>query len=231
MRTMIFSDLITSKNAFLQLLAMTLFVAVFIAIGTGTLITSVACMATMVPFMYLFSIAAYDEQNGWERFRLTLPISRRQVAYGRYASTFIIVIASLAFAVIVGALMGIIVEALPEGMLDPGLRLSEWGMPALLAVGVLTQIVILLAAALSLPVIMRFGMTKGSRLVPVVILAALSFAAAFFGSNIESLDLGAMFADPGSVLGIALVVVTVVTLVLYCASAYLSGRLYESREL
>lgn len=230
MKAMIFSDLITSKNAFLQLLGITVFVSVFIAIGTGTLVTSVACMAAMVPFMYLFSIAAYDEQNGWERFRLTLPISRRQVAYGRYASMFIIMVVSLAVAILTGVLIGVIAEALPSNMANPGLFLSEWGLPTLLAVGVLTQILIFLAAACSLPIIMRFGMTKGSRLVPVILLLALSFGAAFFGSSVETLDFDVMFSDPG-VLGITLAIATAIAIILYCASAYLSARLYKNREL
>lgn len=231
MKAMIFSDLITSKNAFLQLLAMSLFASVFISIGTGVLITSVACLATMIPFMYLFSIASYDEQNGWERFRLTLPISRRQVAYGRYASMLIIMVISLVFAIALGVLMGIIAEMLPVDMQISGLYLSEWGILSLIAVGLLVQVVILLTAALSLPIIMRYGMTKGSRLVPVILLLAISFGAAFFGSSVEALDLGAIFADLGGVLSVALAAIIAISLALYCASAFLSGHLYERREL
>lgn len=231
MKAMVFSDLIASKSSLFQLFGMTLLVSVFIALGTGTLITSVACLATMIPFMYLFSIAAYDEQNGWERFRLTLPISRRQVAYGRYVSTFIVMVISLIFAIAVGVLMGLIAEAMPENLVSPGLYLSEWGVLSVFAVGVLTQIVILLAAAISLPVIMRFGVTKGSRFVPVVILLVLSFGIAFFGSSIELLNIEKIFNNPGNVLGMVLAVVVAVSLILYCASACLSAHLYEKREL
>lgn len=231
MKAMVFSDLITSKNSSIQLFGITLFVSVFIAFGTGTLITAVACMATMVPFMYLFSISAYDEQNGWERFRLTLPISRRQVAYGRYASMLIIMLASLAVSFVVGVLIGLVAEAMPAGMVDKGIYLSEWGLQAIFAVGILTQIVILLAAAASLPFIMRFGVTKGSRLVPVVLVLALSFGIAFFTNNVTFLDLSAISGNVESVFAVAIAIAIAVSLILYCASAYLSGRLYEKREL
>ncbi len=231
MKAMIFSDLITSKNSVFQLLAITLFVSVFIAVGTGTLVTAVACMATMVPFMYLFSISAYDEQNGWERFRLTLPISRRQVAYGRYASMLIIMLVSLVVSFVVGVLIGLIAEVLPSGMLDKGIYLSEWGMQAIFSVGLMTQVVILLAAAVSLPFIMRFGVTKGSRLVPVILVLALSAGVAFFTNNVEFLDLDAITGNIESVFPIAMTVIIAIALVLYCASAYLSARLYEKREL
>ncbi len=231
MKAMIFSDLITSKNSVFQLLGITLFVSVFIAVGTGTLVTAVACMATMVPFMYLFSISAYDEQNGWERFRLTLPISRRQVAYGRYASMFIIMLVSLVVSFVVGVLIGLIAEALPSGMLDKGISLSEWGVQAIFSVGIMTQAIILVAAAVSLPFIMRFGVTKGSRLVPVILILALSAGVAFFTNNVEFLDLDAIAGNIESVFFIAMAVIVVIALVMYCASAYLSARLYEKREL
>lgn len=231
MKAMVFSDLITSKNSFASLLGITLFVAVFIAIGTGTLVTSVACLATMVPFMYLFSISAYDEQNGWERFRLTLPITRRQVAYGRYVSMLVITLVSLVISVAIGVFIGFIAGILPSGVVADGLLLSEWGVPALVAVGILTQIVILLAAAFSLPLIMRFGMTKGSRLVPVLLVLALSAGAAFFGSSFESLDIGNMIFGDTEILALALVAAFALTLVLYFVSACISARLYERREL
>lgn len=106
MKAMVFSDLITSKNSFLTLLGVTVLIAIFIAIPTETLYGSIGACAAMIPFMYLFSISAYDEQNGWERYRLTLPISRRQVAYGRYTSMFIVCVVSLVMAVALGIVMG-----------------------------------------------------------------------------------------------------------------------------
>ena len=75
MKAMIFSDLITSKNAFVQLLLISIVICGFLAWGTGEVIVGTAAMATMAPLMYLFSIFAYDEMNGWERFRMTLPLT------------------------------------------------------------------------------------------------------------------------------------------------------------
>ena len=230
MKAMIFSDLITSKNSFAQLLGMTIFVAIFIAAGTSTLVTSTACVAAMVPFMYLFSISAYDEQNGWERFRLTLPISRPQVAYGRYASMMVVVLISLVVSWLAGMAIGLIAENFFVGIASEGLFLSEWSPLELLAVGVIAEAVIIIAAAVSLPVIMRFGMTKGSRLVPVIIVFALCFGLAFFTSGIEALDLEALISGEFDLV-IAVAVILLVSLALYVISACISARLYEGREL
>lgn len=230
MKAMIFSDLVTSKNSFLTLFGITIFVGLFIAISTNTLITAVACVAAMVPFMYLFSIAAYDEQNGWERFRLTLPISRKQVAYGRYASTFIIMVCSLVTAVAIGLLIGAIAGALPNGTVPEGLTLTKFSVPAIFGVAVTTQLIILIATTFTLPLIMRYGMTKGSRLVPIVLVIALSVGVAFFGNNLDIAMTNTLFNNATSIT-LLLAVLTVVAIVLYVASAVLSARLYENREL
>lgn len=230
MKAMIFSDLVTSKNSFLTLFGITIFVGLFIAISTNTLITAVACVAAMIPFMYLFSIAAYDEQNGWERFRLTLPISRKQVAYGRYASTFIIMVCSLVTAVAIGLLIGAIAGALPHGTVPEGLTLTKFSVPAIFGVAVTTQLIILIATTFTLPLIMRYGMTKGSRLVPIVLVIALSVGVAFFGNNLDIAMTNTLFNNATSIT-LLLAVLTVVAIVLYVASAILSARLYENREL
>ncbi len=231
MKAMIFSDLVTSKNAFAQLVALSAFAAVIIGISTGMLVTCVCCIAAMVPFMYLFSISAYDEQNGWERFRLTLPISKPQVAYGRYASMAIIMVATLAISTLLGLVIGVVADVLPAGLAPEELKLSAWGVPTVIGAGAFAQVVILLAASLSLPFIMRFGMTKGSRLVPIVLLVAFCTGAAFFGTSAETADVLAVFGGGESGLAAIGTILGVVAIVLYLASATLSARLYERREL
>lgn len=230
MRAMILSDLVTSKNSLPALFGMTIFVSVFIAIITETLVVAVACMAAMVPFMYLFGIAAYDEQNGWERFRLTLPISKKQVAYGRYASTFIIMVCSLVVAIVLGCALGLVAEALPEGIVPAGLEFSAFGLATIVSVAVFTQLIILVAAIFTLPLIMRFGMTRGSRIVPVVLVIALSTFAALCGNSLDGSTIEQLFGNEG-VLALLLALACVAALVLYVASAVLSAWLYERREL
>lgn len=229
MKAMIFSDLITCKNSFFALFGITVFVGVFISIATETLVTGVAAIAAMVPFMYLFSISAYDEQNGWERFRLTLPISRKQVAYGRYASTFIVMICSFMLACIVGLLMGAICSALSGLYIPEGLTLATFGFDSIFCIALATQLIMLVACIFTLPLIMRFGMTKGSRIVPVVIVLALSFGIAFTGNGDGLTFIGDVFANGNTVLILACI--TACLIALYIASALISAKLYEKREL
>ncbi len=228
MKAMVFSDLITSRNSFAQLLGITVFVAAFIAVGSGTLVTAVACMAAMVPLMYLFSISAYDEWNGWERFRLTLPLTRRQVAYGRYASMLAVAGCTLALSLAIGLLIGAIAGALPPGVAPEGLTLTPEALQAIVPAGVLTELVVLTASAVTLPLIMRFGMTKGTRLAPMAVVLALTAAMVLVGDS-STVDLDAVLASASTVAVVAAAVV--VALALYGASAVLAARLYERREL
>ena len=229
MKAMVFSDLITARNSFGALLGITLFVSAFIAVGTDTLIAAVACMGAMVPFMYLFSISAYDEQGGWEQFRLTLPLTRRQVAYGRYASMLALTGCAMVLALAAGLLLGAVAGALPAGMVPEGLLLGVTTPEMLVVAVVAVGLIILLSAAVTLPLIMRFGMTKGTRLVPVVMLLALSAVAGLLGTGLDTIGLDAVLTS-GSIM-MVMAVGAVVALSLYGASALLAARLYEQREL
>lgn len=229
MKTMMLFDLITSRNSLPTLLGITLFAGVVIAVGMGTPIAAAACVAAMVPFMYLFNVAAVDEQNGWERFRLTLPLTRRQVVYGRYGSVLLVAACALVLGLMVGVLIGKGATLLPAGALPEGLALDDIGTGALMVAAVLVALMVLTSAAVGLPFIVRYGMTKGTRLVPAVLLLALSAGMAFFGGQAEALSLDALLTGFGA---FALAAgATVAVLVLYGASALLSARLYEQREL
>ncbi len=96
MKAMIVSDFAVLRSALLQLVGICVVIALFMGYAMGTLVGGAAAIAAMPPFMLLFSLAATDEQNGWERFRLTLPLTRRQVVFGRYASLALIAVSTIA---------------------------------------------------------------------------------------------------------------------------------------
>ena len=98
MKAMIVSDFAVLRSALLQLVGICVVIALFMGYAMGTLVGGAAAIAAMPPFMLLFSLAATDELNGWERFRLTLPLTRRQVVFGRYASLGLIAAATIAFS-------------------------------------------------------------------------------------------------------------------------------------
>lgn len=230
MKAMIFSDLITSKNAFVQLLLISIVICGFLAWGTGEVIVGTAAMATMAPLMYLFSIFAYDEMNGWERFRMTLPLTKRQVAYGRYMSMFIVSVASMLAAWLISFVFLGIVQA--WGGLGASAEFVTPESPfAVLDCGIAGFVFILVLAALTLPLLMRFGMNKATRLLPLLVVVVVVLASVAIGNVSDGIDMVAVrtfLNDHTVAIAIGSCVVSVV---LYVVSAFIAARLYQAREL
>lgn len=91
--------------------------------------------------------------------------------------------------------------------------------------------VILLVATLTLPFILRYGMTKATRIAPMVLILAISGLAVLLGNTpiVGELEvfLGGMGQLQMVLLGAGIVVVV---LALYAASALVAARFYEHRE-
>lgn len=238
MKAMIFSDLITMRRSLAQLFGITAVVTVILAVTTGTLATMAACTASMIPVMFMFSISAYDEMNKWESFRLAMPMSRANVVAGRYASLLLVTAASLAASMAYSfAIAG--VAALLSGGMGPGSPLSslilENNPPEMVVgSGLLGMVAVLLVAAVTLPFIMRFGVTRATRLLPLVVLLGVAGGVWLIGDEgplAAALPAGArwLLADGGFVTLVAVIVA--VALVLYAASVVISLRVYAKREL
>ena len=217
MKAMIVSDFAVLRSALLQLVGICVVIALFMGYAMGTLVGGAAAIAAMPPFMLLFSLAATDELNGWERFRLTLPLTRRQVVFGRYASLGLIAAATIAFSLALSFLLLGVISCMPAGILPEGLTPAD-NPPAALVGSVVGAVgVITLGMAVTLPLIFRFGMTRATRLVPVVVVIAIAAGISFFDAGIQPTGVLASLAqwlDTGSnYLLLAIAMVAAVALV------------------
>lgn len=52
--------------------------------GDSGMSAGACAVSAMSPIMVMNSLAGYDNQNGWERYRATLPFSRRDIICARY---------------------------------------------------------------------------------------------------------------------------------------------------
>ena len=68
-----------------QLLGRGLFIAICLSVGMHSIVAVPGLLCMLYFIMGALSTAAYDEQNNWGLYRLTLPVSRRDVILGRYA--------------------------------------------------------------------------------------------------------------------------------------------------
>lgn len=237
MIAMIRADLITMRGYILQQLAICVLVILLIWIGTNDLFAGLVAAAVMLPFMYAFSIEAYDEMSGWERFRLTLPISRRQVAFGRYASILVVLAASNVLMLAVGLLA----DAIQASTQPIGLDMQA-PITGNLAIGMaqiaLASSIMLVVTAIALPIFLRIGMTKGTRLVPLAIVLLIVIGLGAIGNlseeSLTSIPFLNSLLDPAAEPSWALFGICTCTLclalILYATSALVAWRLYEGRQ-
>lgn len=231
MKAMVFSDLVTMKNSLVQLIGIMVLVGAFIVVATQTPVAGAAAIAAALPFMYLFSISAYDEMNGWEHFRLTLPLTRGQVVWGRYASMAVVVAFSAVLAICVGLAVVGVATAVDAFQPVPDELLWSDALPEELLWAVIAAIVIMMvAASIGMPCVMRFGLTKGTRMVPVVVM--LIFACAAIGGTTTGVPnlvegwIASLSAGSLALLGAGVFAGAVV---LYAISAAIAVKLYERR--
>lgn len=238
MKAMIFSDLITMRRSFIQLLGVMAAVSVVLAFSMKTLAPISACVSAMLPMIFIFSAATYDEMNRWEGFRLTMPISRRSVVVGRYACTLLAVVASLAagviFSLAITGIAALLVDGVGQNAQLSGLLLEDNPLEMIVFSGVMGSVVVLVVASVTIPMFMRFGMTLALRVVPFVIVFSPAALSWLFGENgplsgVVPEGMRWLFDDSG--FAVLVGVLGVVALVLFGLSMLLSMRLYRTREL
>lgn len=232
-----------------QIALLSVFVGAVFAVGTGSLGALAAC-TVMVPLSLVSNLVAFDEQNCWQRYRMTLPLTRGQVVAGRFLSAAALVGLGLAVGVAACALSYGVALLVPQYMGAVGTEVAEAGMgapfsePDALATVALTAAcgvaAALLMQAFTLVPAMRFGFTKAVRYLPVaaavaVVLLLVALNAGADGGDAAWLaavgaGLDAAMGTPGGVCLVALGVVAVAG-VLYVLAGLLAARLYASREL
>ncbi len=236
MKAMILSDFMTLKRSMLQLILSCVVIGSILGVAMGSTVAAAASIASMLPFMFLFSIVAYDEFNGWERFRMSLPISRRNVVLGRYASAAIVSAAGIVVGVCVGAIVTAVAGALPLSA-ETAASLSWENNPigAMIGAAVGGVGAIMVTMAVALPLIMRYGMTKATRIIPIIFLIIFCFGLGMVGQGLFGADglEGIVFAlmNSGEGIAIAVAIPVAAVIAIYAVSAAIAIKLYAKREL
>ncbi len=184
MKAVFFADLIVMRRYLAQLFGTCAFIAVFIAIVTQSAVPVGACLAAMIPMMFLLSIVAYDEMNSWESFRLVLPVSRNGVVMGRYASFLLMVAVSMVVGGVLMCLLLACATALAPSF-EIAKTIASGGVDLAMVFGsvLMAAAFVIVLAALSLPLIMRSGMTRAARFLPVVMVLIFVGGGFVFGED------------------------------------------------
>lgn len=232
MKAMLISDLLIARKYLLQQIAITLFVGLFVAIGTERLYVVPPAVGVMIPFSLAFTLVSLDERNDWQQFRLALPIPRSSIVRGRYASLLCLTLVGTLVGLAEAGIIGIVALLLPGVPQISGLMV-DFSWQALLLVSIAGTGVLLVMLSIVMPGVTKFGMTKAVRFAPLlVVLFLFVFIGITEGSDIMPAFVGDFLSWMSSTEGTlaAAGIVLIVALALFALSSVLSVKLYENRE-
>lgn len=235
MKAMILTDFIVMRKYLIQQSVIGLVLGVVLAFIMENPYVILPLVGVMVSVTCAFTLLALDERNRWEAFRLALPLSRRNVVVGRYASLFasstigfaVGVVASILVVVLASVLMG-----LGYGSAGALFMASNVALSAYALAGVAGALIISVMLSVMLPLAFRFGMTRAVRFVPMIVVVAVlvAFAATTSGSADFIVAFSDVLLSAGGIWAFA-AFGAVLSLAIYVLSAVVACRLYESREL
>lgn len=232
MKTMLMFDLLTAKKLARSQLLLGVVVALVLTVSTGSALCIMPIMALMLAYSVGFTLVAFDERNDWERFRLTLPLSRANVVQGRYATFVVMTLVGLVLGVAVTAIVYGLSLALPQTELFAGLfEGMDWQIVlGMVAASIAFSLALWLVA---LPLVARFGMTKAVRYLPLIVVIGVMLLLTGlkdFEAPAFLLDFIAWVATPAGTVAVAAGTL-IIMLVLYAVSATVAVKLYAKREL
>ena len=223
MKLMLVSDFLQIKRSMLSTFLVCLFIVAVMTISMGTPVAGAAAVAAMLPYMTVYAVLANDEMAGWTRLRDTLPLSRRDIVLGRYAGTLIVVIAGCVLGIVLGLAIFYLASAL--GLSSDMQVFASAGEAALVTAftSILGAAGALIILAISLPLVMRLGMTRAARIIPIAFVLIMCVGFALLS---DSLDI----IVPSVSLPLIVASAIVITLAIFVISAIVTCKLYETRE-
>ena len=195
--------------------------------GDSGMSAGACAVSAMSPIIIMNSLAGYDNQNGWERYRATLPFSRKDIICARY----LCIIAFSAVMACAAVLLNII--ALPffdhTGIPSTGQTVFE-----ITIASAASMLISLMMVFLAQPLFFRFGHMEALRLsVGLFALMGCGTMAMLSSSNPISnwlMSIARANPDP-AVLGGLCAGIAVLALALCAISCAVSTKVYRARDL
>lgn len=204
---LILKDLYTIKRYSKILLVLIVF---YIVVGYG--MGKLDFVIFMIPFVTIMSVIStfsYDEFVKWDKYALSMPVSKKDMVLSKYVLTLLLIVVGGVFA----AVLLLILSMRPTGT-----EINE-SLSALTGVMVASLIVI----GIYIPLTYQFGTEKGRIIFPILVLAP-SFGASYLIKNkvisLPSQEIITTYLKFLPILGIVFVIV----------SYFISLRIYSKKE-
>lgn len=195
--------------------------------GDSGMSAGACALSAMSPIMVMSSLAGFDNQNGWERYRATLPLTRKDIICARYLS---IVVFS---AVMTCAATLLSIASIPlfnsAGIPSTGQTVFEIAIAS-----AASMLISLMMVFLAQPLFFRFGHMEALRLSVglFALLGCLAMATLSSSNPISNWLMSIAGANPDSaVLGCLCAGTAVLALALCVISCAVSTKVYRVRDL
>lgn len=195
--------------------------------GDSGMSAGACAVSAMSPIMVMSSLAGYDNQNGWERYRATLPFTRKDIICARYLC-IIVFSATMACA---AALLNIIALPLFDGM---GISSTGQIVFEIVSASFASMLISLVLVFLTQPLFFRFGHMEALRLsVGLFALLGCLIMATLSSSNpISNWLMSFAGANPDhAVIGCLCAGMAVLAFALFALSVTISTKAYQARDL
>lgn len=195
--------------------------------GDSGMSAGACAVSAMSPITVMSSLAGFDNQNGWERYRATLPFSRKDIIWARY----LCIVVFSAIMACAAMLLNIIVLPLfnSAGVTSTGQTVFEIAIAS-----AASMLISLMMVFLAQPLFFRFGHMEALRLSVglFVMLGCLAMATLSSSNPISHWLMSIAGANPDpAVLGCLCAGIAVLALVLCALSCIVSTKVYRARDL
>jgi ABC-2 type transport system permease protein len=241
MKTVVISDLICLRSVYRTALITTVLGAMLmLAMGSPYILMPYTCVA--MSFSLFYNLLTYDEQNGWQGYRLSLPLVRKQAVQGRYVVGLLIVGASIVLGVVSFLLCFGLMQTIAFFVPGSGVAeilatiLAQNTLPGQALATAVGCFLVITMEAIVLPLALRSGLSKALARIPLVVMGlGIGFLIIANQTTDGTSDRGysALATVIQSDTGILVLsaVLVLVALALYAASSVLATRFYARREL
>lgn len=202
MTGLILKDILNlKKQAKLYLILVTFYLTIGIVNENSSMFSS---MMTMVSVMIPITAMSYDERNKWDRYALTMPISRGNIVVSRYLLGVIFLIAALALST-------------PINMIFSKINITENILINLasLSAGITIMSVIF-------PLLIKFGVEKGRILMMLVLFVPIAIVMMVSKIGISMPD--------EETIELLIYLSPIIAVVIFLISMYISLLIYKRKE-
>lgn len=195
--------------------------------GDSGMSAGACAVSAMSPITIMSSLAGFDNQNGWERYRATLPISRKDIIYARYLCT-------IAFSAIMACAAVLLSIAIIPIFNNAGIPSTGQTVFEIAIASAVSMLISLMIAFLAQPLFFRFGHIEALRLSTglFALLGCLAMAALNSSNPISNWLMTIVGENPDfTVLGCLCAGIATAALILFALSCAISTKVYQARDL